>query len=229
MGSVWSKAFKRFIDARWAWDMVAGPVYNRVIADAASGLYDHFMEKVRAPSGARILDVGCGPGLVSLLLSARDPTVSVVGVDYSRTQVRTAERNRRERVVPGCSFRRANAMSLPFDDAHFDVVVSIASMKHWPDAGKALSEIRRVLRSKGTVYIAEADRKSAPSEQRRFEKGFRAWFLWRPFTRWLLHNVVFGQSLSAGEARDCALDAGFRWVSVEEVPLWPFFLLRARK
>lgn len=55
-------------------------------------------------------------------------------------------------------------MGLPFKDSLFDVVVSVASIKHWPDAKRGLQEIRCVLKLDGEAFVGEVDR-CAPDEE----------------------------------------------------------------
>ncbi len=219
---------KRVLDSRWFWDLVIGPVYNRLICEAASEVYRLFIAGLRPPSGARILDVGCGPGHVALMLAQEHPSASVTGVDYSATQVKAAARLKTRRRVHNCDFLRANAMCLPFDDASFDLVVSFASIKHWPDTCRGLKEIRRVLAPDGAAFVAEADREAPADEVCRFADRFRAWYVWYGLLKWYARRIVFGQSLSRDEAGSAARSAGFGRVFVEKMAEWPFFVMELR-
>ena len=150
--------FKRFLDARWAWDLIQGPIYNRLVLKAASELYQRFIGEIQPPENANILDVGSGPGFLTLLLAKENPTVSVVGVDYSPTQVRAADRLRIRNQIHNCSFRQGAAMNLPFQDASFYIVISVASIKHWPEG-------KRDCRKYG-VFLHQTD---PPSSERQTE------------------------------------------------------------
>lgn len=130
--------FKRFLDARWAWDLIQGPIYNRLVLKAAFELYQRFIHEIQPPENAKILDIGSGPGFLTLLLAKEYPTVSVIGVDYSPTQVRSANHQRIRNQIHNCSFRHGDAMNLPFLDASFDIVISVASIKHWLDGKRGL-------------------------------------------------------------------------------------------
>jgi ubiquinone/menaquinone biosynthesis C-methylase UbiE len=223
------RLLKRFCDSRWAWDLVQGPIYNRLIYGAASELYERLAREIQPPENARVLDVGSGPGFWSVEIARRHPTVSVIGIDYSSTQVRTANRLRAQNQIGNCAFLQGNAMALPFDDASFDVVVSAASLKHWPDGKRGLEEIRRVLVPDGLAFVGEADRDGPDEEILRFAKKFTAWYVWDPFMRWYTRRVVFGQSYTKDEAQSMATAAGFSDVSVEKAVDWPFFLMKLRK
>ncbi|NIO84631.1 MAG: methyltransferase domain-containing protein [Candidatus Aminicenantes bacterium] len=221
--------FKRFLDARWAWDLIQGPIYNRLIFKAASKLYQRFIREINLPEHATILDIGSGPGFLTLLLARENPNLSVVGVDYSPTQVRAANRRRITNQIPNCSFRQGDALNLPFQNASFDIVISVASIKHWPEGKRGLQEIRRVLAPDGTAFIGEADKDATEEEIYRFASNFTAWYVWDPFIRWYLRRIVFGQSYTRKEAELTARAAGFSQVSVEKVSESPFFLMKLRK
>jgi ubiquinone/menaquinone biosynthesis C-methylase UbiE len=221
--------FKRFLDARWAWDLIQGPIYNRLVLKAASELYQRFIGEIQPSENANILDVGSGPGFLTLLLAKEYPTASVVGVDYSPTQVRAANRLRTRNQIHNCSFRQGDAMNLPFQNASFDIVISAASIKHWPDGKRGLQEIRRVLTPNGCAFIGEADRYAKDEEIYRFASKFTAWYVWDPFMKWYLRRVVFGQSYAPKEAELMARAAGFSQVSVEKVSESPFLLIKLQK
>ena len=120
-------------------------------------------------------------------------------------------------------------MNLPFLDASFDIVISVASIKHWLDGKRGLQEIRRVLAPNGIAFIGEADRNATKEEIYRFAAKFTAWYVWDSFMKWYLRRVVFGQSYTQKEAELMARAAGFGQVSVEKVSELPFFLMKLRK
>lgn len=221
--------FKRFLDARWAWDLIQGPIYNRLVLKAASELYQRFLHEIQPPENAKMLDVGSGPGFLTLLLAKEYPTASVIGIDYSPTQVRAAKYHRITNQIHNCSFRQGDAMNLPFQDASFDIVISVASIKHWPEGKRGLQEIRRVLTSNGSAFIGEADKDATEEEICRFATKFTAWYVWDPFMRWYLRRVVFGQSYTRKQAELIARVAGFSQITVEKVSESPFFIMKLRK
>jgi len=220
---------KRFLDARWAWDTIQGPIYNHLIFKAASELYQRFIREVQLPENVQVLDVGSGPGFLTLLLAQENPTVSVVGVDYSPRQVRAANQLRIRNQISKCSFRQGDAMNLPFRGASFDIVISVESIKHWPDGKRGLQEIFRVLTPNGSAFIADADREATDEELYRFASKFTAWYVWDKFMRWYLRRVVFGQSYTRKEAEWMARAAEFSHILVEKVLGRPFFIMKLQK
>jgi ubiquinone/menaquinone biosynthesis C-methylase UbiE len=129
---------------RWANRFFHG-LYERVAADVrAAGLHE----------GARVLDVGTGPGRVPLEIARACPGLRVEGLDLSTEMVSQARRNAvdaglDDRVL----FTVGDVADLPYADATFDLVVSTMSQHHWADAGAGLRELRRVLRPGGQVWI----------------------------------------------------------------------------
>jgi SAM-dependent methyltransferase len=122
-----------------------GPLFERIAADIAAV----------APSGARLLEVGCGPGRLSILL-ARRYGFDVTGLDLDPAMIDRARANAEHSGHGGGgrpSFLVGDASSLAFPDASFDVVVSTLSMHHWTDPTAGLNEIGRVLRPNGRALV----------------------------------------------------------------------------
>jgi demethylmenaquinone methyltransferase/2-methoxy-6-polyprenyl-1,4-benzoquinol methylase len=104
----------------------------------------------------RFLDVGCGPGELTTLVAHHRPESAGVGADLTPAMLRNARRRRRAPALAArISFARANALSLPFADGSFDLVLSAFVVRNLPDLPRAFSEIRRVLRPGGTVFTLE--------------------------------------------------------------------------
>jgi ubiquinone/menaquinone biosynthesis C-methylase UbiE len=105
-------------------------------------------------SGSRVLDVGCGTGIVSFLALERG-AAEVVGGDCSSRNLRQCEDGARARGfgVGRAEFNRLDAESLPFADKSFDLVVSGMVLGFLPDQPKAVAEMARVVRSGGWVAL----------------------------------------------------------------------------
>jgi SAM-dependent methyltransferase len=104
------------------------------------------------PYGQRVLEVGCGPGALTLELAGRIGADHVAAVDPSTAfALACAER------VPEADVRTAPAEELPWPDGGFDAVLSqlVVSFLRDPDAGVA--EMRRVLRAKGLLVACTWD------------------------------------------------------------------------
>lgn len=128
---------------RW----LLGPFFAGVAADVAR----------LAPSGARVLDVGCGPGQLSLVLAGRHG-LDVTGVDLDPEMVARARANAAAHRAPHDdglvpTFHVGDVASLGEPDSSFDVVVSTMSLHHWSDPTAGMAEIGRVLRPGGRALI----------------------------------------------------------------------------
>jgi SAM-dependent methyltransferase len=107
--------------------------------------------------GMRLLDVGCGPGTITLDLAARVSPGPTVGVDRDAGIVSEAQSLLESRSVSGIEFRTAHAYALEFEDESFDVVHAHQLLQHLTDPVAALGEMRRVLRPGGVLAVRDGD------------------------------------------------------------------------
>ena len=108
-------------------------------------------------AGARVLDIGCGPGTITAGLAERVAGGVVVGLDAAPDilSAARAEAGRHGAAVIGiCA---GDAYRLPFGDGTFDVVHAHQVLQHLSDPVAALAEMRRVCRPGGTVAARDAD------------------------------------------------------------------------
>ena len=102
--------------------------------------------------GARVLDVAAGAGEPAITAAKRvAPTGSVLAIDLSPTILTYAERAARAQGVTNLATRPMDGEHLALPDGTFDVVLSRVGLIYFPDRGRALSEIRRVLAPGGRV------------------------------------------------------------------------------
>lgn len=103
--------------------------------------------------GTRVLDVGCGEGRHAV--AAAPDAGAVVGVDLDPERLAAAREDYETYAdgTPG-TFLRGDALSLPFADGAFDVVVCSEVLEHIPDYGAAVAELRRVCRPGGALAVS---------------------------------------------------------------------------
>ena len=138
--------------------MLNASLFDPIAADVAA----------TAAPGARILEVGCGGGYLSIRLAARHG-FEVTAVDVEPREIERARRNAASVApAPIPAFLVADVARLPFEDASFDLVVSTFSLHHWSDKARGLEEVARVLRPDGRALIWD------------LRHGFSLFHLWTP-------------------------------------------------
>jgi SAM-dependent methyltransferase len=127
----------------------------RTVDNSAAYLVPHLRR------GARVLDVGCGPGTITADLAARVAPGEVVGVDRAADIVEAA---RAALAPPGpdtdetaIRFETGDVYALEFPDGSFDVVHAHQVLQHLSDPVAALREMRRVCAPGGVVAARDAD------------------------------------------------------------------------
>lgn len=108
---------------------------------------------LRLPRGARILEVGCGPGNALQPLAARCEPAALVGLDVDPELLKAA-REEIDRAGVAARLVEGDVRSLPFAPESFDVVVDFGTCYHIADSELALTEIERVL-VPGGVFVHE--------------------------------------------------------------------------
>ena len=131
---------------------VPADAYTRFMGRYSSRLAVEFVSLLDVPAGARALDVGCGPGVLTELLVARLGASAVAAIDPSGPFVAAA----RER-LPGVDVRQGTAESLPFESDSFDLVLAQLVVHFMRDPVAALGEMGRVTRPSGVVAASVWD------------------------------------------------------------------------
>jgi arsenite methyltransferase len=107
-------------------------------------------------SGERIVDVGCGAGIDSLIAAKKvGPNGRVIGVDMTSSMLKKSRRAAEEAELKNVQFREGYAEALPVDDGWADVVISNGVLNLMPDKAAALEEINRVLKPGGRLQIGD--------------------------------------------------------------------------
>ena len=118
-----------------------------------------------------LLDIACGPGIVSCFFAGR--VSQVTGLDMVPAMLERAQRLQVEKQLPNIDWKLGNSTALPFADNVFDCVVTRFSFHHYMEPNAAIREMKRVCKPGGTVLVADvAPRKEA-------QESFNYWEILR--------------------------------------------------
>ena len=101
----------------------------------------------------RLLDVACGPGVVTAALAPA--AASIIAFDATEQMLEKAKVRCARAGVSNVAFRSGDAESLPFEDGEFDGVVTRLAIHHFAAPQRAIKEIYRVLRPGGVAVIVD--------------------------------------------------------------------------
>ncbi len=135
---------------RRAYDRLADS-YDRRWSTYVDASTDETLSRMPLAAEMRLLDVGCGTGVLLDKVVDTYPDIETTGVDMSPEMLKVARR----RLPDGVELLEADATDLPFDDDSFDLVVSTSAFHHIDRPQIALEEIHRVLDVSGTLVLTD--------------------------------------------------------------------------
>jgi SAM-dependent methyltransferase len=129
----------------------AAEVYEQYFVPAIFGQWaPRVVDAAQVRSGDRVLDIGCGTGVLARVAAEHVAAKSqVTGLDLNHGMLAVARR-----LQPQVDWRQGDARTLPFADASYDVVMSQFALMYFSDRTAALKEMVRVLRPGGRLAIA---------------------------------------------------------------------------
>ena len=134
-------------------EWLAGMPEASVVSLAGTG--NPFSLGVLQP-GERVVDVGCGAGLDSLIAARMiGPSGRVIGVDMTPEMLAKARSSAQHLGLNNVEFKEGVAEELPVPDGWADVVISNGVLNLTPDKAATLREMARVLKPKGRLQIGD--------------------------------------------------------------------------
>ncbi|MBI3943190.1 MAG: methyltransferase domain-containing protein [Chloroflexi bacterium] len=138
-------------EERWGTAEVLAYLNNRRIGTNCPPLRSYLYP------GARVLDVGCGPGAITLEVAGLVHPGSVTGVDIREEAIAHARRQAEAAQAGNVSFAVGDARHLELPDDSFDLTYTLNTTDYLPDPVMALREYRRVTAPGGWVVTTLAD------------------------------------------------------------------------
>jgi len=181
---------------------VSGDAYDRFMGRYSRPLAPAFADFAGVEAGQRVLDVGCGSGVLTEELAARVGAEQVSGVDPSPLLAACAER------VPGAELKEGKAEALPWPDDSFDAAIAQLVIHFMDDPTVGAAEMARVTRPGGVVAASSWD----------FTGGMEMLRVYWETARELDHDLS-GESRSFGNLEE--LDALWRQLGLEDVEAGP--------
>lgn len=164
------------------------------------------------PAGSRVLEAGCGVGAQTRLLVKRSPEAAFTCIDISDKSLATAKRLKEQAGFKNVTFQQENIHKLSFADETFDHIFVCFVLEHLDDPVAALVELKRVLKTGGTLTIIEGDHGSCFWHPETPE-SIAAWYGLIKAQRAIGHDPNIGRRLTP-----LLTQAGFRLLSCE--PAW---------
>lgn len=175
---------------------------------AFGDLDDRLLDRLSPVLGGgprRLLDLGCGPGLLASTARARFAQLTVIAIDPSRAFAQ-----------PGVV--RAAGEALPLADRSIDVAICLSSIRHVRDRAATLGELRRVVR--GCAIIVELD----PDADRR-RIAHHADRLGSAVLRRAFGPLVLGTAPPAAAIATLSRAAGFSVRDLRADPIQPVYIM----
>src|SRR5437868_752053 len=134
--ALWNgRAGRAWVDAQQVLDQMFKPLEDRLV------------EAVRAGSGQRVLDVGCGTGSTTLAVARQlGAEGRCTGIDISEPMIAAARARAEREIDTPASFIRADAQTQAFEPASFDMIISRLGVMFFDDAVQAFANLRRAAR-----------------------------------------------------------------------------------
>jgi ubiquinone/menaquinone biosynthesis C-methylase UbiE len=118
-----------------------------------------------------LLEVGIGNGSTINRIVNNTTVGKVYGLDLSNEMIKEAEKLNKKQIEDGIvEIHKGNIISLPYTDSVFNKIFSVHTLYFWPDINQGFSEIHRVLKPGGKLFLSIADK--SQMEKMRRTKNF---------------------------------------------------------
>jgi ubiquinone/menaquinone biosynthesis C-methylase UbiE len=177
--------------------------YEQLMGRWSQKLAPKFIEFAGLREEGKVLDVGCGTGSLTFELAKSKGLREIAAIDFSPVFVAEATRRNTDQRI---KIQQADACALPFEDASFDCALALLVLHFVPETGKAVAEMRRVVRSGGVVAAVVWDHLGGMPGMRMSEGG-----------RQLRSRYCFQPMMQPGEMKRTFLEQGLAKVEESEL------------
>ena len=116
-----------------------------------------WISSIRTLQGLRVLDVGCGGGILADAMARKG--AQTLGIDLSRKALKIAELHALEAQTPHIAYREISAEALALEaPASFDLVTCMEMVEHVPDPASVVQACATLVRPGGTVFLSTLNR-----------------------------------------------------------------------
>ncbi len=130
---------------------------NRLLSLRIDTLWrKNIVESIAQSNAQKVLDVATGTGDLAIEIAKSNPDVEIIGYDLSQKMLDVGkEKIQKLGLSEQISMQKGDAENIPFADNSFDVITVAFGVRNFENLEKGLSEMHRVLKPKGTLYILE--------------------------------------------------------------------------
>lgn len=130
-----------------------GDFYNKQTQDEHH--LKNILDFLPLKADMKILDLGTGSGYLSFFIAKKYPNISIIGLDIVEKALEVNRIKANEEDIKNISFVNYKGIDFPFNDSEFDMVISRYALHHFPDIQKSISEVSRVIKPKGFLFISD--------------------------------------------------------------------------
>ena len=131
----------------------SGDLYNKQTQD------EQHLKRILAflplKANMKILDLGVGSGYMSFPIAKKWHNISIIGLDVVEKALDVNRIKAKKENITNINFITYNGIEFPFADNEFDMVISRYALHHFPDIQKSISEVSRVIKPEGFLFISD--------------------------------------------------------------------------
>lgn len=136
-------------------------IWDETAAETNKAKLELMAQRLNIRPGATVLDVGTGTGVfIPFILTKIGGSGQIIALDIAEEMLRKA----RAKGFDEVAYLNADVAKLPLHDETFDAVICHSSFPHFQDKAKALSEINRVIKSEGNLFICHTSSRASINE-----------------------------------------------------------------